>query len=358
MTLIRKYKPGDEHGISAFMKRCFLKDIRTEIRSHEPEYYAWKYGGGPWGENIALIAEDEGKVVGLFCIMPKRLKVNDEIMLVGETGDAYTDPDYQGKGLFFKMISQAFTEIKKQGITSFYTTANDIALKIWTGLFRFEKLFDYQSVFRPLDYNAILRQKLKWRWLSKLTAWPLAMIDHLLIRRDWSGRHSHSSLALTDASDPVFDVCWEALGAEYSFTIVKDRSYMACRFGSSPESYQIYVYREKDEPLGYVVVKMVPMFGLKCGLIVDWLVGARASGQMKRMLRLICAEMQKQGVHFTATWVVPESMAGRAFRRFGFIKRKKTVHLVAGGAMQKESFFENMRQSAEWLFTHGDSDNI
>lgn len=357
MITIRRYKTGDENGISHFMKRCFLKDVRTEIRSHEPDYYAWKYGRGPWGENIALIAEDEGKVVGLFCVMPKRLKINGNVMLVGETGDAYTDPDYQGKGLFFKMISMAFAEAGKQGITSFYTTANDIALKIWTGLFRFEKLFEYQSVIRPLDYRAIVSQKLKCRWLGVLTGWLLSFFDNLFVRQNWR-RKQVGSLLYTDTSDPVFDTCWETLGTDYSYTLVKDRSYMDYRFGSSPEPYEVFLYREKGDVQGYAVVKLVSMFGMQCGLIVDWLIKKEASGPMKRMLRLICIELQKRGAHFTATWAIPGSMEARVFRRFGFLKRKKTVHLVAGGEIQKEPDFKNMHQSACWLFTHGDSDNI
>ena len=119
MVQIREYKSSDAKGISKFMKRCFLQDVTTEVRSHDAEYYAWKYGKSPWGENVSLVAEDKGNIVGLFCIMPKKIKIGDDTLLIGETGDAYTDPEYQGKGILFKMISLAFNEMKKQNITSF-----------------------------------------------------------------------------------------------------------------------------------------------------------------------------------------------------------------------------------------------
>ena len=156
---IRPYQNGDAEGISAFMKRCFLQNTQNEVRSHEADYYAWKYSPNHFGKPAVQVVEDNQKIVGLFSVVPKPLTVGDKVIIVGETGDAYIDPTFQGKGLFFKMVAKAFSEIKKQGITSFYTTANDVALKIWTGLCRYEKLFVYRSLVRPLNLKNILQKK-------------------------------------------------------------------------------------------------------------------------------------------------------------------------------------------------------
>jgi len=355
---IRLYQNGDAEAISAFMKRCFLQNTQSEVRSHEADYYAWKYSQNPFGKPAVQVVEDNQKIVGLFSVVPKPLKVGDKVIIAGETGDAYIDPTFQGKGLFFKMVANAFSEIKKQGITSFYTTANDVALKIWTGLFRYEKLFDYRSLVRPLNLKNILQKKTRLGPLSSLFN-SIFLLPYMMFFRKLEDQfEGYNFEKLGRFSDFNFDLFWKERGSSYAMTVEKKSSYFRDRFEDNPEQFYPYLFRKGKDVLGYSVLKYTACYGFKCGHIVDYMVADGDASSMEKLIAFSLNALRKNGADMASTWAIPNHFTYKVMKRFGFWTRKKKFHIVAGGDILKDPQFVKMKNPAMWSFTHGDSDNV
>jgi len=350
---IRPYRSGDADAVSAFMKRCFLKDSSMEVRSHEPSYYKWKYRPNPWGKPAVLLAESEHQVVGLFCIIPKPLKIGEKNVIAGETGDAYTDPAYQGRGLFYKMIARAFDMMNEQDIHIFFTTANEIALKIWTGLFRFRKVLAYSSWVRPLQFGAVFRKKMHMGAFSSLFSWPFSLTYKLCFSGLFSFRMKGYSLEPSGFSDPRIGYLWREAAVSQGVSLVKDSTYFRYRYGSNPEEYRICLLQKESKVAGAVVIKRVPMFGMHCALIVDWMVADARPDHYRALIRETLSLIKRNRIgEFAATWSGQADWMGRTLRRYGFLKRKKTIHLLCGGDAAEAA------AAGSWHFTHGDSDNV
>ena len=354
---IRPFEAKDADGVSTFIKTCFLKDSPTEIRSHEGDYYAWKYAETPDGKPAAFVAESEGRIVGLFCVLPKKIQINGEVRKIGETCDAYVDPEFQGKNVFYKLVAKVFAAIKEQGITSFYTTSNDITMKIWTGLFRFQNVYNYHGMLRLIRPDQVLKKKMNLGPLAPLAALPLRLY-YLGFKGPESPDKRNVRLLKTEEADKKLDTFWEKYGSAYPATLVKDSAYHIKRFGSGPEKYEIRILESNSDVLGYVVIKYTKLFGMTCGHIIDFMVPWQDHATLEILMAVTLNQIKIDGGEFASMWAAPDAWTYPTLKRFGFRPRKKNVHLVVGGDILKEDVMTVLKDPDQWLFQHGDSDNV
>jgi hypothetical protein len=90
----RKYRPGDEAGIVALLKKSFPKWSRRSV-----DYWRWKYTSSPLGASVH-VAVDGDKIVSVICNLAFYIKVGDQIMMGHYGDDTATDSDYRGRGLY------------------------------------------------------------------------------------------------------------------------------------------------------------------------------------------------------------------------------------------------------------------
>lgn len=127
MLELRLWRFGyDDQSIPSFlegMKVAHDEPIRTE------EWFHWKFEQSPYGKAIMACAFDDNRVAG--CVAYGRGVVrykgnNWECALSYET---FVHPDYQGQGLFKKLISLAEQEMAKAGIQFLYNFPNENSIK-------------------------------------------------------------------------------------------------------------------------------------------------------------------------------------------------------------------------------------
>ena len=354
---IRPFEATDAEGVSTFIKTCFLKDSPTEIRSHEADYYAWKYAETPEGKPAAFVAESENRIVGLFCVLPKKIQIHGEVRKIGETCDAYVDPDFQGKNVFYMLVAKVFAAIKEQGITSFYTTSNDITMKIWTGLFRFQNVYNYHGMLRLVRPAQVLKKKMNLGILAPVLALPLKLY-YLGLKGPKSPESHHVQLSKAEKTDPRLDDFWKKYGIACPATLVKDAAYHAKRFGSGPEQYDVRILESDSNVLGYVVIKYTKLFGMTCGHIIDFMVPWQDEAILETMMAVTLHQIKMDGGDFASLWAAPSAWTYPMLKQFGFRPRKKNVHLVLGGDILKDDVMAVLKDPAQWVFQHGDSDNV
>ena len=102
MIDIRKYKNGDENKILTLFKDVFKIERNRD-------YWKWLYLDNPATDPIIALAEDEEKIVGQCTLLPTKMKIDKEEVLVGQSIDTMVDKDYRNTSLnirFFSLMSK------------------------------------------------------------------------------------------------------------------------------------------------------------------------------------------------------------------------------------------------------------
>ena len=105
---------------------CFLEGM--SIAHNEPkrteEWFHWKFEQSPYGKAILACAFDEERVAGCVAYGRGIVRYHGKDWNCALSYETFVHPDYQGKGLFKKLISLAETEMKKAGIQFLYNFPN------------------------------------------------------------------------------------------------------------------------------------------------------------------------------------------------------------------------------------------
>lgn len=87
---------------------CFNVPMRAEE-------VIWRYLDNPYGEILACVAVDDGKLVANYSASPIELLRGGERVKVAQSLNTMTHPDYAGGGLFVKLANQVYDHLKANG---------------------------------------------------------------------------------------------------------------------------------------------------------------------------------------------------------------------------------------------------
>lgn len=354
--LIRSYTAEDSSKISQFMKQNFVKDIPFRARSSDAEYYRWKYGENCAGKPIVRVAEENGEIVGLMCAVPRLLWVNEKVYFGAESGDTFIHPDYRGKHLFLDIAREVFQACQEAGMAFICGVPNPASFPVMTGIFDYKVLFEYRSMVRPLRFTSIIRKKIRSRVLSAIVGTPVSLAFGLLFSVPFCrGRITFERLT---ALDDRMDAIWEKNKKGYTFSFVKNRAYLDWRFMKNPEAFDVYVVHERQEPVGYVVIKMTNMLGFRFALIADLLLPQGNRRLLIRCLRGLEIMCRRQAADFLAHWAMLESRTYAILKRMGFFVRKKKFWYILRDEEGVLSRLGDLSDRRRWTFSQADSDNV
>lgn len=354
--LIRPYTPQDGPGISRFMEQNFMNELAYATRSFDAAYYRWKYAENWAGKPVVRVAEDEGEIVGLMCAVPRKLWVNGEVYSGAESGDTFIHPEYRGKHLFLEMARSVFEACREAGMAFVCGVPNPVSLPVMTRIFRYDVLFEYRSVVRPLRIPSVLRKKTGSKILAGALGVPASWIHALLFSIPFPrGRMVFERMTVLDDR---LDALWERNKKEYTFSFVKNREYLDWRFVKNPEAFEIHLIHDGSEPVGYVVIKFADVMGYRFALIADLMIprgDARLYGRCLRNLEIWCRNREAD---FLAHWAMLESREFRIHRRMGFFVRKKKYWFILRDEIGLLSRLSDRKNRRSWTFSQADSDNI
>lgn len=98
----RLSKPDELDAIVQLMERTF---------QNTPKYWNWKYVSNPTiSSSLFMVVEDNGKIVGCGCWLPRHLKVSSQIEVNSLLASHIAiDPEYQKHGLGSKLVESIRT---------------------------------------------------------------------------------------------------------------------------------------------------------------------------------------------------------------------------------------------------------
>lgn len=119
--VIRHSNPTDLPQIIDLMKSSLGESL---IPKSEP-LWIWKHEQNPFGKSFVLVAEENGRLIGLRAFMQWQWKWQGKPYRTIRAVDTATHPAHQGKGIFKKLTLQLLDECKHSGIDFVFNTPND-----------------------------------------------------------------------------------------------------------------------------------------------------------------------------------------------------------------------------------------
>ena len=118
---IRPTTPADRPAIIDLLQRSMGE---TSTRKSET-YWQWKHEENPFGPSPVLVAETDGRLVGVRAFMRWAWSQGNDTLSALRAVDTATDPDYRGQGIFKKLTLQLVEDCRREGDHFIFNTPNE-----------------------------------------------------------------------------------------------------------------------------------------------------------------------------------------------------------------------------------------
>ena len=106
---IRRYQEEDEEQILRLRERVFgdLDPVRMKTST-----WRWQFRYNPAGEAFCALAEDHGRIIGQYAVIPTRFSVQGKETLFALSCDTMIHPDYRKQGIFTTLADEVYRFIE------------------------------------------------------------------------------------------------------------------------------------------------------------------------------------------------------------------------------------------------------
>jgi GNAT superfamily N-acetyltransferase len=268
-----------------------------------PEFFGWKHLDNPFGRSLLLVAEHQGRLIGLRAFMRWRFRTGEQELAAVRAVDTATHPDFQGMGVFSRLTREALEAIDGQAALVFNT---------------------------PNGKSGPGYLKLGWREVGRM---PVAVRVRRPLRL-LAGSRGRSRPVPTVAAGPAALALKDEhavaalLGREPATTRLatpRTVEYLRWRYGAAPLlDYRAVTEERGGELTGLAMFRVRPRGSLWEATVAEVLAGGSAA-VARRLLRRVAlaAPVDHLTLHAPA-----RSSLVRAARAGGFLPSPAGIHLV------------------------------
>ncbi len=114
------------HLIDSFLDSAALSHKEAK---KSKEWFLWKFRDNPFGESVLACVEDNGSIVGCVAYGLQDFRIGDRLIKGAVSFETFVHPNYQGRGLFIKLIELAENKVQLLKITMLLNFPNSSSLK-------------------------------------------------------------------------------------------------------------------------------------------------------------------------------------------------------------------------------------
>ncbi|MGD8331262.1 MAG: GNAT family N-acetyltransferase [Acidobacteriota bacterium] len=118
---VRAMSRADLPEVLSLLRRA----LGPESRAGNPAYWDWKHEQNPFGSSPCLVAEAEGKIVGLRVFLRWELQWRGRTVRAVRAVDTATDSKWRRRGIFSRLTLGLLDECEKEGVGLVFNTPND-----------------------------------------------------------------------------------------------------------------------------------------------------------------------------------------------------------------------------------------
>jgi predicted N-acetyltransferase YhbS len=289
---VRPLEDGDVDSVVDLLNRALGPGPGGADRR---ELFVWKHLRNPFGRSVALVAEDDGRLMGVRMFMRWRFGAPGASLVEAVRAvDTATAPEVQRRGVFSSLTGRGLERCREEGVAFVFNTPNSKSLPGYL--------------------------KMGWREVAR---WPMwlrvrhpARLAGAAVRRNLGsgGPVEAPSDRLPPAADVLSDAgVDEALAAAASpggLATPRTRAYLRWRYADGPLPYHALLESGPDPAL---VIARIRSRGSLTEAVVCEALGS--SGTLTGLLREL---PRAAGADHAVAHTGPRSPALAAFRRAGY----------------------------------------
>ena len=328
-----------------------LRDYyRTGTTVKGTQLYSWKFQANPIGEPEIFIARDGSHVAAMVAATQKKLKIKNEVLTVCELQDGYTHPEYQGMGLYRRLLSLLIESLKEKGIDFTYGIPNDIVYPIVKklGCFDILKLVNF---YRPIKTDKLVESMFHSKFLGSISCNIYDPILKLFDSKILKLCSQNICIERVDRFPPTINHFTQEVTNQFDVLLERNQDYLNWRYVNTPQQYELYLVKSNDEISGYFVLRIIEHDNILKGTIVD-LISYKNTKLVLAILRSIFLIFSSLKID-AATALTNRGSYYYNFYKYLFSPLRKNKYFISFFT-EKSKYFVDL----PWYFTLGDCDNI
>jgi GNAT superfamily N-acetyltransferase len=238
-----------------------------------PDFFRWKHWQSPFGPSFMLVAETDGRLVGLRAFMRWRFEAGGRGVRAVRAVDTATHPDYQGRGVFSQLTRAALEQLQGD-VDLVFNTPNASSLPGYLKL-------GWQEVGR-LPVGVRVRRPLRLTRGLHAPGGPRSPRPHLA---------AESAARVLERSELVAPLLAEVRPKDDGrLRTPKDLAYLRWRYGDAPLlGYAAVAEEQGGRCQGLAIFRVRPRAGAWESTIAELLVPPDDRRTARRLLRRVSA---------------------------------------------------------------------
>jgi GNAT superfamily N-acetyltransferase len=336
--VLRLANTDDEPAIRELLAATLPGNPKTDARVMQ-----WQYHDSPYGEAVRWVWDLAGRIVGCYAALPVPMMIGGTRSKGVISADAATAPDFQGRGLFSRIIEESERYLVSEGIgvvAIFFPAALSMIPRRARGLG-----WPFRTYILPLNAQ----------WFAERLPVPPGAgraLGSAMFRRP-TGDANDVGSSLPDGIDDL----WEEMRPSLPFGIVKDETWWRWRFAGHPlKPYRFVGVYDRGRLSAAAVVLDRDALGGRIVYVLELL--ARTRADARRALGAITTTAP-EGTDALALLALPGTPQARAARAGGL---RPVPHRLESNPVWLALFdpFGKHREelTGQWSVTWGDMDHL
>lgn len=304
---IRSFRDEDEARVLELLEAA-LGGGPAGVRT--PEFFRWKHLANPFGRSYMLVAEADGRIVGLRAFMRWRFHAGERTIRAVRAVDTATHPNHQGRGVFSTLTRRALQELASE-VDLVFNTPNDKSMPGYLKM-------GWQVVGR-IPVGVRVRR-------------PVRFLLHARARHvSESPSRDRPQVDAAPAGSVIEDeriapLLEEVEAPDGAIVTPRTFEYLRWRYASAPQlDYRAAIAEEGGRVSGLAVFRVRSRGRLWESMVTDLIVRPGDEATARRLLRDVRDAARAD--HLTCVFP-PASSAWRAARASGFLSSRRGMTFV------------------------------
>ena len=360
---VRDYREGDEHQILQLRKVVFgdVDPIRLALST-----WYWQFRDNPAGKAFCCLAEDDGKIVGQYVVIPTRVNFYGKEVRFALSCDTMTHPDYRKQGMFVTLAKTLYRSLEsKHNITTVWGFPNDISLPGFTRRLNWNVLSVFPLRILPIRPLEMIRSHMSflYRKESKDTSYKISHKPrHKISLADLpiTNRLKELTIEPVEKFDASFDELWHQYKDTAPVMQIRDSMYLNWRYLDIPAfDYRPFSIKWKGKTSGYMVIRLADLMGHMCGVLVDLfpfpVVDDTVSEHLVQFARDYCKAHRAEFLTCLMSFAQTDFWKKVGLRKIPEWLNPRKWYLGCRYLEKDKQYLEDIRH---WYVTYGDTDII
>ena len=344
---------------------CLEKKSGSPTALCTSDYFNWQYRRNPAGQAIIKLAMSSGEearcVIGQYVALPWVIAAQGHKVKVALSVNTLVSSKFRGCGIILPLARGCFQACHQAGIDKVIGYPNQNFHAVATRFLNFTDIAEVPLLIRMLRLSSTVRKKFRIKALRG-PATLLASAGDLLIRAKVPRRGAVSKVEKFDQAYDDLNAC---LIRRFPFMVSRHSAFLNWRYIESPLGYSVLAVRYGGIVAGFLVYRIMDVAGMRCGMIVDFMLRGDASSPEtgKLLLQAALYELEERECDIAGALCQLHNIESWMLRRHFFIKcpdwlKPQPFRFACAPTVTSPAINADFLQGGNWFFAMGDYDAV